>query len=243
MSAAIVLGRRRRLSSARLEQTDVGYEVWELGSVLAKMGESAWLLEIVGKRESGGNVAVFPDRVSDLFTCFEALHRRLSNGPVGVLGNAQTLVERIARVTQEAREASDISAWKSVCRQLADLARPIEYELRSKSVHLANIFSFSFRLRHLKGKLMFDIDSPMIKELIKETREALEKLEKGDKILASANLEMTPQNLRIIRIRLLSIERRLDKLRELAKKDPQGYVVTHTLRLPTGWGRLDSLAD
>ena len=70
---------------------------------------------------------------------------------------------------------------------------------------------------------MYDIGSNEMYGLFSVNIENIEKLEKGDKILTSPNLQITPHNLKVLKFRLNEIKKHLPILRAFAQKDPDKF--------------------
>jgi len=215
-----LLKKEKELSSLQLEKSDVTYQIWELGRVLARISEACWRIrDSLDKPGEGEDLSVLVKRVGNLLISLQSLYNKLSRDPMRILGTEEDLRNKIQHLFGQAKEITKIQRVDDFNQKIEDLRDLIVCDLLSTSVHLCNIFFFSLGLRTLKAKLMYDINSTKIEGIIKDNIELLEKLEKGDKILASPNLEIIPRNLEIIKLRLKGIEKHLSDLREYAQKD------------------------
>lgn len=208
----------KELSSLQLEKTDVTYQVWELGRVCARISEVSWRMKVSLDEGNGGeDISDLIKRNENLFISLQSLYKRLSTDPIRILGNVEDLNNRIEHLYKEVKESPKTSRWDYIHQEIEWLRNLIVSELRSVSVHLCNIFSFSLGLRDLKARLIYNFNLSDIKKLIEDNIEVLEKLEKGDKVLASPNLEITPQNLKIIKIRMNGFREHLSELEKYAQ--------------------------
>lgn len=210
--------RRKELSSLQFKESDVTYQVWELGRVLARISEVCWRIRTSLDGNGEESISNLTKRAESLSISLQSLYKRLGADPSNILGNEEDLKNNIEHLIVKLKKVTKRTKWDHIQQDTEQLRTIIMSELRSISVHLCNIFSFSLGLRDLKAKLMYDINSTEIDGLIGDTIEALEKLEKGDKTLASPNLEITPQNLKIVKLRLEGIRKHLSELRTYAQK-------------------------
>jgi hypothetical protein len=224
-----LLKREKKLSSLDLETPDVTYEVWELGRILARITEACWRVRLASDEPSSrSRMSELATRIKYLSISLAAVYNRLTDDRFKTLGNVGDLGDRIASLSAGIKEATESGNWDPIGREIVETLELVGCELRSKSVHLSNIFSFSYGLRLLKAKIMYDLSTgdlerPLgddIRRHISKTIDLLEDLRKGDKILASHNLEMTRQNLKIVRIRLKGIRDNLPAIRRAARVNP-----------------------
>lgn len=214
----------KELSSLHLEQTDVTYQVWELGRVLARIWEIYLLLgKSINKNGRINCDSHLTNRTENLFFSLQSLNKRLSADQIKILGTVEDLSTKIDNLSKKMQGlVNNKSEWEAIQPEFEKVRSQMLCEIRSKSVHLSNIFVFSFGLRYLKTKLMYEINSPDIEKIISDNLNILDNLAMGDKILVSPNLELSIQNLKIIRIRLEGIKKHLSDLRALAQKDEHG---------------------
>lgn len=215
-----IIRREKELSSLQLEKPDTTYQVWEFGSTLASIERVLTRLQDLLKTgDQASDMADLLTIVKGASQYCEYLCKRLSDGPVALATDTSRMQKSIDDLFDG--EAGDLLLQKasSVIRELEEILNQVGHELRAKSVHLGNVFSFSFSLKRLREKLMYEINSKDIEQALGNSIDSLEKLEKGDKILTSPNLEVTRKNLRIIKTRLDGIRTHLSELREFAKKN------------------------
>ena len=208
--------REKRLSSLELEKPDVPYEVWELGRTIAKISEVCWLIRPPLKEVTEKGFLI--REVGDSLYCLKVIYKKLSSGSLNILGWIEDL-------DQEIEKLSDKNTLKSfrpeeVKVRIEEIERLINCQLIASSVHLFHVFSLSLSLRRLKTKLLYglELEGEGIESHIKHTIDLLEKLRLGDKVLISPNLEVTNQNLKIIKFRLEGWLKFLPELRNYSKE-------------------------
>ncbi|MFH0775761.1 MAG: hypothetical protein V2A53_09810 [bacterium] len=208
-----LIGGRKKVSSLDLGKPDLAYEVWELGRMIAKILEVCWLIRppIKEAREEGFLIR----DAGDSICCLKVLYKNLEESKI--LGKMEELKERIEEIsTRDILKSFKSEDVKAIVERIEVL---IGYELIARSAHLFNIFSFSLNLRRLKTKLLYGLSlkDELIKNHIKQSIGLLEKIRLGDKILVSPKLELTKQNLMIIKYRLDGWLKFLPELREHSK--------------------------
>ena len=208
--------RDKRFSSLELEKPDVTYEVWELGRTVAKILEACWLIR--PPLREGRARSILIRKADDSFYRLNVLYKKLCLEGTNILGWIEELDQEIERFS--AKDTLQRFEPEEVEARAEEIERLISCQLKAKSVHLFHIFSFSLSLRKLKTKLFYglEIETEGIESHIKHTIDLVENLRLGDKILPSPNLEITRQNLKIIKFRLEGWLRFLPDLREYSKE-------------------------
>jgi len=214
-----LLIKKREISSLQLEKTDVTYQVWELGRVIAKIFEICHLIKSLDKSIKNEDSAKLTKKARKMAHSLKSLSKKLSADPPRVLINEEEIIKKTKSLFEKIEENIKGVSVNSFDQEIEELEDIIASELRSNSVHLHNIFTFSKRLRYLKTKLVYEINSSDIGVLIDNAVLNLDKLALGDKILASPNLEITHQNLKIIKHRLKGIKEHLPNLRKIAREN------------------------
>jgi len=223
MNLTELFKREKELSSLQLDKPDLTYQVWELGTALANMTSQFLQLKVysrAGKNQDPLQSLV--NKANDIYQYFQFLCNKLGRESVGVLGDISETKASVEAILKKAAQATPADA-DHVLEVIHSLHNRLYFELRAKSVHLANVFACGFGLKHLRSMLVYNIDSENVEKLLDTNIENLEKLEKGDKVLTSPNLEITPHILRILKFRLKEIKANLDKLIRYRAKDPEAY--------------------
>ena len=219
-----ILRRRKEVLPIDLGKQDISYQAWEVGRVVARILEVFCRLRAPMKNAGNRDeVSALIRRGKMLVLSLKSLYMRLRREECGVFSDIEDLSNRIDHLCREVKEGTEIDVLTRMDQEVIDLRDLLAREFRSRSVHLSNIFNFSFQLRWLKAKLMYDTDSDEIPGLIAAARRTLERLRRGDKVLASPNLEITDQNLAIIDYRLNTITKRLKDLRVYASEQPSAF--------------------
>ena len=214
----------KAISSLQLEQPDIAYQVWELGRILANISEVFRQIKMsLENKKKSKNLSDLVRNTTSLFEEFLYLCSNLSKGPVSVLRDKTEIEHRVKHFLKADKGVPTLTEVESIRQEIDQCHKRITYELRAKSIHLRNIFGCSFGLNVLLERVISDIHSNEVERLVEESIENLEKLEKGDKVLVSPNLEMTPANLRIVKLRLRGLKKHLSKFREFAQKDPDTF--------------------
>jgi|GEM_PF-4154753 len=220
-----LFGKSKELSSLQLEKPDITYQVWELGRILGSAVAIFWQIKNSSNKEikEKGNPELFMN-ARDLLGNIEYIHKKVCRDTNKDLSDTTKLEVLVENLVKENTVDVKFAHFESILRIINKWHTQILYELRAKSIHLSNIFSFSYGLKNLQVNSMYDIDSDNIEELVNDNIENLEKLKCGDKILTSPNLEITPQNLKIIKSWLTEIQNHISLLRGFAKKDINIYI-------------------
>ena len=219
----------KELSSLDFEKPDITYQVWELGRVLGSLLSLYQQIEVSLSQEQEKNApAQLVSNVTDLAENLKYLCRMLSAGEIELPAEITGMAAAIYRSSKNNKIAP--SELKSMCQHVESGYREIFFFLRAISIHLCNIFVCSYGLITLQSELALRISSAGIEDSIRTNIENLEKLEKGDKVLTSPNLQITPHNLKIIRYRLSEFGKNLSVLREFAQANPEKYRETFTER-------------
>jgi len=212
------------LSSLQLDQPDVTYQVWELGGLLAQITDNLARLDgHAGTENDEDGLTALLGRTTVLFENFQYLCKRLCEDATGVLGDIKEIERSVERLLKMDSGMTLAKKTDDVREEMKDWNRRIGYELRAKSIHLRNVFSLSYGLKSLRAALLHNIQQGDVREHIKASIRDVDKLEKGDKILTSPNLEITPQNLGIIKSRLTGLLKHLDVLKKFARAHPEEY--------------------
>ncbi len=204
---------RRKVSLLDSGKPDLAYEVWELGRVIAKILEVCWIIRppLKEAREEGFLIK----EVGDSIYCLNLLYKSLEE--LKILGRMEELKKRIEEIsTKDILKSFKPEDVEAIVKRIEEL---IGYELMARSTHLFHIFSFSLSLRRLRTKLLYGLSlkNESIKNHIKHSIDLLEKIKLGDKILVSPNLEISKQNLMIIKYRLNGWHKFLLELRKYSE--------------------------
>lgn len=223
MNIKALLKREKELSSLQLDKQDITYQVWELGTALANMASQFLQLKVysqAGKKQN--SIQSFVSKANDIYQYFQFLCHKLCRETVGILEGANEIKTSVEALIKKAAQATAGDA-DHILEVVYSLHERIYYELRAKSVHVANVFACGFGLKYLRSMLVYNIDSENVEKLLDANIENIEKLEKGDKVLTSPNLEITPHILRILKFRLKDIKANLGKLIRYRAKYPEAY--------------------
>jgi len=94
----------------------------------------------------------------------------------------------------------------------------LAFEIQIFSTHLSNIFLFGYQLNKLKADIIKkDIEESYVKKSVDELINHIIKLEQGDKLFHTTNIEFTKVNLRILRIILKSLKKKLKEILKFNK--------------------------
>jgi len=214
----------KELSSLQLEKSDITYQVWELGNVLAHY--SGYYSRIL----------TFPDNKiieDELFSRIKAsrtlqesyvhIINKLSTGSLKILSDQSEYIALINEYFKNLKQSEVIEAVPVISEKIDERHNKITYELRAHSIHLSTIYLFSFSLETLREKLAYEIESSDIELLIANCIRNLNNLEKGDKILTSPNLRLSTRNLLIMKYRLKEVKNQIQKLRDLSKNNKDKF--------------------
>lgn len=209
---------KKELSSLQLEKSDITYQVWELGNIISHL--SGYYSRILTFPENKINEEELFDRIKysrSLQDSYVHLSKKLSIGSLKILSDQSKNFELIYEYFKNLKQSDAIDAVDLIRGKIDEWHRKISYELRAHSIHLVNIYLFSFTLESLREKLAYEIESAAIEPLIDTCIMKLDNLEKGDKILTSPSLRLTERNLLILRHRLTEIKDNISELRELSE--------------------------
>ncbi len=215
--------KEKLLPSLELEKQDIAYQVWELGRIYGQLTNSFMRIRL-SLKEANANAAVSDliDQVRSVFEDFCYLSDKLKQVKLTVIGDMSEFNKSIDDFLQ-ASEGEWENELDGMMNVLNRWYIRICNQIRAKSIHLSNVFKCSHGLITLQAKLITDIHSEEIGEMVKATINDLEKLEKGDKVLTSPNLELSAQNLRIVKFRVEGIYKNLKFLRRLAEENADFY--------------------
>lgn len=208
-----IFKREKKISTVELDKSDIIYQVWELGRVIAEILEVCWIIKLSLKK--GLKKGFLIENGINSFRALETLYKNLS-----VECKTLSVIEDLSEQIKNSRDKICSKEFNPV-----EIYQKVEYwqqiiqsELRGKSTHLLNIFLLGLNLRRLKTKLLYEFESEEIEQFIKDNIECIERIEKGDKVLISPNLEISMENLKIIKFRLKSFKRHLSEIRACSKK-------------------------
>lgn len=215
---------KKELSSLQLEKSDITYQVWELGNVLSHF--SGYYSRILTFPENKINEEELFKRIKDSRTLQDSyihLSNKLSSGSLKVLSDQSENFVLINEYFENLKQSKVIEAVDLIRDRIVEWHEKISYELRAHSIHLANIYLFSYSLEILREKLAYEIESSDFEPLIDNCIKYLNNLEKGDKILTSPNLKLTTRNLLILKYRLNEVKNHISELRELSEKNKDEF--------------------
>ena len=186
------------------EKPDIAYQVWELGRVFGCIA-----------------ACLKQSKMNDLkqqITYLNILLKRLGKEGAKVIGDSPEMDEFISYFLSLESPDSDQDI-EPIQLKLEQWKNLITHELRASSMHLCNIFSCCYGLKTMQFKLINELQSIEIADVVGESIGNLEKLEKGDKVLTSPNLQISSLNLKIIKFRLNEAKKHLDIIRKREKTE------------------------
>lgn len=212
----------KEISTLEFDKQDIIYQVWELGVEIGEIAEVCWIIKlpIRGKFKKEG--FLIGKAINSLGT-LEALYKDVFES------KTLTVIEDIGKEIREMRNKISLKEFNpgEIQSQLEYWQGIIESGLKTKSIHLFHIFLLGVNLKKLATRLIYDLHSEEIESLIQDNIELIEKVEKGDKVLNSPNLEISKQNLRVIKLRLKGFKTHISTLRYYSKKN--SYKITSEL--------------
>lgn len=211
--------KKNEVSSLELEKSDITYQVWELGNILAHF--SGYYSRILTFPDKKINEEELYSRIKASRTLQDSyihLSNKLSSGSLRVLSDQSENFALIYDFFKNLKQDGAIEAVDLIRERIDVWHGKILYELKTHSIHLSQIYLFSFTLEALREKLAYEIESSSVEPLINKCIDYLNNLTKGDKILTSPNLELTKRNLLIMKYRLNELKNYLSELRELSDK-------------------------
>ncbi len=213
--------KEKLLSSLELDKQDVTYQVWELGRIYAELKNSFLRIKW---NEKDTRAAGIPNNLTDevqfALENFTYLSNRLRQFEITVIGDTDDLNNLIIGFLRKSKQQKEVDG---ILDTLETWNRRLRNQIRAKSIHLSNIFRCSYGLKTLQTKLIYDIFSEDIGDMLRSTINDIEKLEKGDKVLVSSNLQLSPLNLKIARYRVGGVQKNLEHIRELVREDPDFF--------------------
>jgi len=221
MNWTSLITKDKELSSLSLDEPDTTYQVWELGRLMAEIWGKIDDLRRASEMDDAAQIESAKNKAKEYASSLGYLCNRLRKGLLQFQIDLTTILTSVSQVidSQNLKPA----LLRKVLSEIEEWRHEIGYDLRSKSVHLANIFACSHSLIMLRLKLLQEIHSDDVETYLSASIENLEKLERGDKVLTSPNLQLTSQNLRIVEARLRQFHKHLDELQSIAKRDPEKY--------------------
>ena len=216
--------KKKELSSLQLEKSDITYQVWELGNLLSHLsGYYSRILTFPGNKIDEEELFGRIKTSRTLQDSYIHLSNKLSSGSLKVLSDQSENFALIYEYFKNLKKADAIEAVDLIRDKIVGWHRKILNELRAHSIHLANIYLFSFTLETLREKLAYEIESLDLEPLIDECIRNLNNLEKGDKILTSPSLKLTERNLLILKYRLNEVRSHISDLKELSEKNKDKF--------------------
>ena len=218
--------KKKELSSLQLDKSDITYQVWELGNILSHLsGYYSRILTFPGGKINDEELFSRIKASRALQDSYVHLSNKLSSGTLKVLSDQSENFTLIFDYFKNLEQADVIEAVDLIRDKIVGWHRKISNELRAHSIHLVNIYLFSFTLETLREKLAHEIESEDFEPLIDECIRNLNNLEKGDKILTSPSLKLTERNLLILKYRLNEVRSHISELRELFKKNKEKFLI------------------
>lgn len=184
-----IFKREKKIAIVTFDKPDIVYQEWELGRVIGEILEICWLLKPPLKKEVKEGFLI--KKITDSFRVLESLYKSLSQEPK-IFG----FIEDLSKKIEETRNKICLKKFNAIVvqRKVEYIQEIIQCELRGRSIHLYHIFLLALKLRKLVTMLLYNIKSEEIESFIKDNITLIEKIEKGDKVLISPNLEISTQN-------------------------------------------------